>query len=291
MVELYADEPLGRARNLHKAYGGDVLNSLVTASRLGARCAFITRVGDDPFGAGLRDAWQREGIDTTHAPLVPGENGVYFVSLLEGGEREFTYRRVGSAASALSSADLDADFLASSRVCLLSGITQAISESAEAATLQAAQLAHSAGVTVAFDPNYRPALWARRGGVAAARAAFNALRPFVDVLLASHPADLPALGNSKSVPSQVASDLGANGMVVALKVGREGAWLSGSPSTTRVSAMSAPAKDATGAGDAWNGAFLAHLCRGTSVLEAATLANATAAIAIRHRGAIPPRVV
>ncbi|MDW8481591.1 MAG: PfkB family carbohydrate kinase [Meiothermus sp.] len=122
------------------------------------------------------------------APLVQGENGVYFISLKENGERDFTCRRANSAASKLAPEDLDPQDLASTRMVLLSGITQAISPSAEAATLRAAQLAHSSASPVAYDPNYRPALWNGRGGLKAAQRAFEQLRPYVDVLLPSYPA-------------------------------------------------------------------------------------------------------
>ncbi len=164
MVEFWADEPLGSAERLHRAYGGDVLNALVTAARLGSRVGFMTKVGDDPFGPGLLEAWRSEGVDTAHAPLVGGENGVYFISLRAGGEREFTYRRTGSAASTLAPDDLDASYLGSSRTLLVSGITQAISEGAGAATLEATRLAKRRGVRVTYDPNYRPRLWRAQGG-------------------------------------------------------------------------------------------------------------------------------
>ena len=53
MVELYATQPLGSAEVLHRSCGGDVLNALVAAARMGARTGFVTRVGDDPFGPAL----------------------------------------------------------------------------------------------------------------------------------------------------------------------------------------------------------------------------------------------
>jgi len=81
MVELFAEEPLGQAPVLRRAYGGDVLNALVSATRLGSRTGFVSRVGDDPFGESLRAAWREDGVDVSHAPLVPGENGVYFISV------------------------------------------------------------------------------------------------------------------------------------------------------------------------------------------------------------------
>ena len=93
MVELCADGPLGSAPCLRRSFGDDVLNTLVAAARLGGRCGFISRVADDPFGPAMRQAWLAEGVDLSHAPLVRGDNGVYFISVADNGEREFSYRR------------------------------------------------------------------------------------------------------------------------------------------------------------------------------------------------------
>ncbi|QCP14478.1 sugar kinase [Pseudoduganella umbonata] len=276
MVEFNATEPLARAERFTRAYGGDVLNALVAAARQGARTAFVSRVGDDPFGAGLRAAWEAEGVDVGQAPLVPGENGVYFISLDAHGERSFTYRRAGSAASQLTAADIDAAFIASARCLLLSGITQAISPGARAATLAAARCARGHGVLVAYDPNYRPRLW---GNEEAARAACAELLPFVDILIPSLPADAAILP-------------GAPGELVehaVVKHGEEGCevWLRGQ--RTAVPAAAATVVDTTGAGDAWNGAYLAAVLRGEAPAAAAGIANRIAAAKLAHRGAIPPR--
>ncbi|MCS7069297.1 MAG: sugar kinase [Meiothermus sp.] len=290
MVEFYAEEPLAQVRTFTRSVGGDVLNALVAAARLGSRTGFITRVGDDPFGPGLLKVWQDEGIDTRCAPLVQGENGVYFISLKENGERDFTYRRANSAASKLAPEDLDPQYLASTRMVLLSGITQAISPSAEAATLRAAQLAHSSASLVAYDPNYRPALWNGRGGLKAAQRAFEQLRPYVDVLLPSYPADMALLGLEPPDPATALQALGKYCPRTGLKVGDQGAWLGWEGKILHVPAA-APTqiRDTTGAGDAWNGAFLHGLLQGWEPFEAAIFANRLAAAKLAHRGAIAPK--
>ena len=293
MVELRADGPLGEAAHLTRAFGGDTLNALVSAARLGSRCGFISRVGNDPFGHGLRRAWQAEGLDVTHAPLVDGENGVYFISLHADGEREFTYRRAGSAASHLAPADLDPAYLAAAGTLLLSGITQALSGGAQAATLHAAHLARQSGTRVAFDPNHRPRLWADRGGLHAARAALHDLLPSVDLLLPSFPADAALLDGPPGSAPEAARAFAALGVTVALKDGPHGAWLCGPHADPQhVPAPPVPdVLDTTGAGDAWNGAFLHALTHARTPEQAARTAHACAAHTIRHRGALPPRPV
>lgn len=276
MVEFHATEPLATATAFRKGYGGDVLNALVSAARQGGRTAFVTRVGDDPFGPGLRAAWAEEGVDVTHAPLTPGENGVYFISLDAHGERSFTYRRAGSAAAHLTPDDLDENVIASARCILLSGITQAIAPGARAATLSAARIARQHGVLVAYDPNYRPRLWGSRED---ARAACAELLPFVDILIPSLPADADVLpGAPQSLVAHAVVKHGEAGC----EVWRDGAGVT-------VPAVLAQVVDTTGAGDAWNGAYLMGVLQGQEPVAAAAAANRVAALKLAHRGAIPPR--
>jgi 2-dehydro-3-deoxygluconokinase len=295
MVEFHSAEPLETSTQLQRAYGGDVLNSLVANQRLGGKTGFITRVGDDPFGAGLLAAWRSEGVDTSCARQQAGENGVYFISVAPDGERAFTYRRQGTPASQMGPEDVDPAYVGASHWLLLSGITQALSPSARAATLAAARIAAKAGVRIAYDPNYRPRLWAAQGGLNAARAAFDEIAPFAEWLLPSHPADAVLLGEDETFEETVDAGFAVAGRFaerarnVALKCGADGCILAGSGPARHVpGAKAEKVVDTTGAGDCWNGSFLFHLQRGAAPVEAAASANQRAAAKLAYRGAIPP---
>ncbi|MEM9198053.1 MAG: PfkB family carbohydrate kinase, partial [Pseudomonadota bacterium] len=54
MVEFRAEPVAGRTDLMRMAWGGDVMNSLVHASRLGLKVGFCSRVGADAFGPWLR---------------------------------------------------------------------------------------------------------------------------------------------------------------------------------------------------------------------------------------------
>ena len=287
MVEFHA-EGHGLSGDLfRRGFAGDVVNTLIHASRRGLNVALISRIGDDAFAPLLCKAWQDEGIDLSHAPVVPGDNGMYFILTDEKGEREFIYRRAGSAACGLGPADLDAAFLGAAKIVLLSGITQAISASAEALIRAASRLP----CVSAYDPNYRPKLWARRGGIAAAQAAFVDVAPHVKWIMPSYPADLVLIGADENLPASEALDrFAAIGPNVALKWGDQGALLSAGGAVWHVpAAPAAKVVDTTGAGDAWNAAFLSGLIRGQAPDKAAASANAYAALTLGFRGAIPPR--
>ncbi len=71
---------------------------------------------------------------------------------------------------------------------------------------------------------------------------------------------------------------------VVLKMGEHGCAVFTKDDEFRLPAYSVPVKDTTGAGDCFCGGFLAGLCRGFSLREAARLGNAVAAHGIQRVG-------
>src|SRR5262249_8696825 len=66
--------------------GGKGANQGVAAARLGARVAFVGRVGTDSFGQFLREGLEREGVDTRHLQAVPGPSGVALITVGPAGD-------------------------------------------------------------------------------------------------------------------------------------------------------------------------------------------------------------
>jgi 2-dehydro-3-deoxygluconokinase len=304
MLELRALGPLATADRLHVSSAGDVLNALVALARLGTSTGFVSRVGDDPFGARLREAWRDLGVDVRHAPLVQGKNGVYFISLSRDGEREFVYHRRDSAASRLAPHDIDQTYVSSARIVLVSGITQAVSESAQAATAEVVRVARASGTVVAYDPNYRRALWRDRAerafgagdpeeletaALVLARQAFLEIASSVDVMMPSFPSDAILVAPEPTSPAELATAVAAFGAAtVGVKAGATGAYVArGHEVSFAPGKPVAAPKDTTGAGDAWNGAFLHMLLRGWPALDAAAFANRYGAWSVHRSGAIP----
>ncbi len=92
LVEFAAvDGSLEEADTYRRGFGGDTSNFAVAAARLGARVAYITRVGDDEFGRSLLRMWQREGVDTAYVQVAPDEpTGIYFLAHDREGRGRFT---------------------------------------------------------------------------------------------------------------------------------------------------------------------------------------------------------
>lgn len=82
--------------------------------------------------------------------------------------------------------------------------------------------------------------------------------------------------------------LGLGAPLVVLKCGAAGAWVA-TPSRRRlVPGRPVQAVDATGAGDAFDGALLARLAAGADPFEAAEWANCAAALSTLGHGAVAP---
>ncbi len=273
----------GGGRTYLQGFGGDTSNAVIAASRQGARCAFVTRLGDDDFGRMCLDLWRAEGVDTSAVgidPLAP--TGIYFVRHGAAGH-SFTYRRAGSAASRMQPADVPERLLRSTRFLHVSGISQAISESAAATVQQAMRAARAAGALVSYDPNLRLSLWP--------------LERATETILASIPLCdhfLPSLDDVRRVsglddPREIVAWSHRQGAkTVVLKLGPVGSLVSDGTGCVEIAAHAVDAVDATGAGDCFDGSYLARLAAGADPASAARWASAAAALATTGYGAVDP---
>ena len=168
------------ATSWRSGFGGDTSNCAIAAARIGARSGYITQLGDDVFGQQLLNLWRDERVDTRGVRVVPGgDTGVYFVTHGPQGHA-FTYRRAGSAASRMAPGDPDfapcLQQVDRARTLHVSGISQAISDSARATVFAAIERARQRGVRVSYDLNFRPRLWSVETRAAGGRAHGRGLR-------------------------------------------------------------------------------------------------------------------
>lgn len=283
MIELFSEEPIGEADTFTRSLAGDSFNICVAAQRLGTSAGYVTRLGDDPFAAYLLNTWNSLGIDTSRIRTVDGFNAVHFVALMPDGNREFVYYRNGSAPTTLEPDDLDPDYIGSAKILHCSGIAQAISESARATVLKAAQIAKERGLKVSYDPNYRHQLWRPED----MRSAATELLPYVDYFLPNSSDDAPALMGSDDPYRMVEHFREVGAPVVAVTRGEEGAVIGFEDRVVEIPPYSPGGPiDSTAAGDAFNGAFIHGLLNGMSVPESGRLGTITAGLKLRQRGAI-----
>ena len=261
-------------------FGGDSSNCAIAAARAGAAAGYITRVGDDMFGDGLLALWQREGIDASQIKRDAAPNGIYFITHGPDGHH-FTYVRGNSAACQLAPEDISPAYIASARALHFSAISQAISPSARRAVTTAIGLAESAGLEISYDTNLRLKLWSL---VEARRVIFETI-PSATILRPSLDDARQLLGiEEPDAITDAFLKMGARRVVLTL--GDGGALAASANERFRIAPIKVVARDASGAGDAFSGAFLAAHLRGASLLDAARFANAAAALSVTRMGTI-----
>lgn len=282
LMELSDIEGDGRHAYL-PGFGGDTSNFLIAAARQEAETAYFTRIGTDTFGKRFMDLWKTEGIDTSAVIWdEAAHTGLYFITYV-GKEHSFTYMRKGSAASQMTPSNIPKTFFKGTRLLHVSGISQAISDTACDTIFEAVRMAKSMGVLVSYDPNLRLKLW----GLDRARAIIHATVPSCDIFMPSYD-DVTAL-TGLFEPEKIVDfyhRLGAP--IVVLKLGKKGVLVSNVNERIMVSGWVVATVDQTGAGDTFDGAFCAQYLRTGNLAEAARYANAAAALSTMGHGAVTP---
>ena len=155
----------------------------------------------------------------------------------------------------------------------LSGISLAISTAACDAAFAGIDHARRHGAKVSFDTNLRLKLWP----LPRARAVMREALRQTDICLPSWD-DVTALTGANDRDAIVDAMLEHGPQVVALKLGKEGAYVATPNERRVVPGFAVEAVDATGAGDCFGGAFVARIVAGDDPFAAARYANAAAAL-------------
>ena len=290
---------LADAPGFAKVPAGAPLNLAAAAAALGLRAAFVSKVGDDPFGISIQQTFSRLGVDMSHVILdKSARTGLAFVSVMPDGSRDFLFYFDPARDLALRPDELEAEWLGSARV-LHYGSISLIAEPGRSATLEAARLAREGGAVCSYDPNLRPFLWpndeAMRDGVRLGFTQADIVKISAEELMFLYP-DAP---EEASAISELFQDfphlrLGAvtDGPEGCRGYAREGNF-------AEVPGFRVAFVDATGAGDSFTAGLLAFLLRqgpdlsatldalGPILPSALRYANACGALATTHLGAAP----
>lgn len=284
-----------------QTFGGDTLNAAVYLSRSAdkeAEVFYVTALGEDAISEGMLSRWQDEGIRTdlvlTDEVRSPG---LYMIQVDEQGERSFLYWRNQSAARYLLQ---HPDFsrvkaaLQAMDVIFVSGISLAIlSEEDRLALLFLLQEFSGQGIEIAFDSNFRPALWPDDGN-ATVKHIYQQQYATTSLALVTFDDEQLIWGDES--PEITLARLKASGVQRAVvKLGAEGCLVQDFAVTGEaVHVPTVPAEavvDTTSAGDSFNGGFLSAYAAGASLTEACQRGNRLAGMVIQHKGAIIPKVI
>lgn len=268
---------------------GDTFNTAVYLKRAAPEMsvAYATKVGTDKLSDRIISALEAERIDTRLIPRDPDRRpGLYAITTDARGERSFTYwRETAAARQMFAPPGLKRPDLATFDVLYLSAITLAILPDGDRRTLLnwLAEYRRGGG-KVAFDSNYRPALW---GNLLTARAAVEAAWRQTDIALPSVDDEMMLFGDAgeDAVVNRLQSWGVRSG---ALKRGSLGPRALDNSEGTGFAPVS-QVVDSTAAGDSFNAGYLGARLVGAPEVDCLHAGHALASRVIGHRGAILPR--
>jgi dehydrogluconokinase len=267
MLLLVADKPgpIENATSFFKRTAGAETNAAIGLSRLGLKVGWASRLGTDSMGRALLATMQAEGIDCSHVICDASQRtGFQFKGrVTDGSDPPVEYHRKGSAASHMTPADVDEDWLRSARHLHATGVFAAISASSLQVAHKTLDVMRAAGRTISFDTNLRPTLWP---SAEVMRREINALAAKADWVLPGVEEGLLLTGHDQ--PEAIASfyrDRGAR--LVVVKLGAAGAYYdSDVAGTGHVEGFPvAEVIDTVGAGDGFAAGVISGLLEGLQV--------------------------
>jgi ribokinase len=263
--------------------GGKGGNQAVAAARLGRPTVLIGVVGDDELGMEARAALRGEGVDVSGLATVRGQpTGVALILVDARGENLIS---VAPGASLSLTSAVVAGSMA--RLGSLAGDVVVVSREIPVdAVVAALEAARAAGARTMLDPAPAEGI-----GVDELRLA-DILTPNQSELLATAGAagDKGVERAAQATPEVVARQLLTRAPIaeaIVVTLGSRGALLveAGGQPPVAIRGLAVSAVDATGAGDAFNGALAAGLAEGRPLLDAVRRAVVAAGLSTTVAGA------
>ena len=237
--------------------GGAPANVCAAFARLGGKSAFLSQLGDDPFGHKIARELAACGIDLSHLAFTDkASTALAFVSLEEDGSRTFSFYRKPSADLLYSPEQVDPALFTTAfalHFCSVSLVESPMREAHKAAIAAARQ----AGALVSFDPNLRFPLWPDREALY--RTVWEFL-PQADILKVSDE-ELEFLTGTTDIEKALPKLFTGHVQLVVYTCGSAGAYAYTRTAQGFAAVKPVKAVDTTGAGDGFIGSFLWQLCR------------------------------
>jgi sugar/nucleoside kinase (ribokinase family) len=251
------------------ACGGQMATALATCARFGLHAAYVGAIGNDANGRLVRETLHELALDTSHVVVHESANQFALILIDERtGERVIFWDR--DERLNLEDSELPADAVRSCRLLHVDDVDQraaitaaaiarahAIPVTSDIDRVTARTLELVGAVTVAIFAEHVPLELAARAGAAAADVA-EALQ---------------------SLPRRA-------GQILCATLGNRGAVALDDDGVHRHEGFRVVARDTTGAGDVFRGAFIYARLRGWSLDEQLRFANAAAAVSCTKLGAL-----
>lgn len=258
--------------------GGSAANVVFNATRLGLATTFLGKLGNDEFARRYRTLFEGIGVDGSRFKTGDRANARCLALVTPDAER--TMRTDLGAAMTLGPQEIEISDFMSCRHTHVEGylvFNQALADAALAA-------ARKAGTSVSLDLSSFEVVGASRDWL------FSQFKRGIDIVFANEDEIRALFPASQNVPySDLARELARYGVLAAVKVGAEGAWLAREGELHRVEPVNVDVViDTNGAGDAWAAGFLYGYLRHWPLPLCGKLASHLGAETVRHVGPIIP---
>ena len=269
--------------------GGAPANACIAIARNGLETGFLGRLGNDDFGKLLKKTLEDNQVKMLCPELTDkAVTTLAFVTLYEGGERSFTFVRKPGADIMLDAKDITEEMLADTKM-LHAGSFGMSADPSRTAHFEAMKLAKKLGKLISYDVNYRNMIWSFED----AKKVVDEVLPYVDLLKISDE-ELDFVGGEANIPAMMKENQ-ISGVIETL--GAKGAKFFFAGQEETVEGHKVKAVDATGAGDAFWGGFLASLLMNgvttvddltvDKIREALKYGNSSGGLCVQKMGGIP----
>jgi len=270
LLDLLPDPPAS-------SNGGSAGNVAFTAARLGLHTTFLGKLGDDALARTYRRRFVAAGINPDRFKRGALPNARCLALVTPDAQR--TLRTCLGAAMTLSPAEISPDDFRGCRHAHVEGylvFNRALAEAVLAA-------ARAAGCTVSLDLSSFEVVQASRDWL------FAEFGRGIDVVFANEDEVRAFFPDANDDYATLARGLADHGVLAAVKLGRDGAWIARGGELHRIPPVAVPnVVDTNGAGDAWAAGFLFGYLRGWPLPASGALASLLGAETVRHMGPVIP---
>lgn len=244
-----------------------------TAARLGCRTAIIGGVGKDDFGKCLLDRLKKDGVDISHViESHERATGCAFVTYFGDGSRKFIFH-MGNTPAVEAKAPVPGEFSGVKYMHIM-GCSLMSDKNFAQEILKTMRLLTDQGAKISFDPNIRKELFTD-----------DSIHEVIQEVMERTSIFLPGVEELLLITGQETVEEAVKKCfdypeleILVLKNGAKGSKIYQRDGMTEVGVCPVTQADATGAGDCFDGAFLAGLVQGKSVKEAAQMGAAAGAL-------------
>lgn len=258
--------------------GGSAANATFNATRLGLRTSFLGKLGNDSLATAYRESFESIGVDGSRFKRGELPNARCLALVTPDAQR--TMRTCLGSAMTLSPAEISAADFKGCRHAHIEGylvFNQALADAVLAA-------ARAAGCTVSLDLSSFEVVNASRDWL------LSQFHKGIDVVFANEDEIRALYQDQTSEYATLARRLADQGVLAAVKLGGDGAWIAHESELHRIQPVTvSDVIDTNGAGDAWAAGFLYGYLRGWSLPASGALASLMGAETVRHLGPIIPR--